>query len=1407
MALSILESIRRLIRQDTVRIGGPVGNLYGAVTSDLNLLQGLPVQSWLVLEATGSEMPDVERFYQLYGIFGGRMQLLVAQDGSVTVPSPQAGRLQLIRATATIAQRSTFTLRVAVTQPGGACAVYVNGTLARRGEGVTLIPITLDSGTHDITIISNATTATVTAPTGLELSGESDIPGRPTWVRVTTDYLDTSVGTAQNTLTWLADAKVGGYYVLRRQRVSLRSTAEGASASDSSVLSFGETGADGSYPVILQGLHATQLTVGSELLAEFESLGVITQVLPENGGNTSVRLRALPGQAQPTSNVIGSLAYLGTFSPITQVARTTNASTLVYVDSAVTFGQAYEYALVAYGLINPAMRSQRSEVIYVVAGDVQPPGSITFLSGYPEVTRGVLTARFTTPVDADYQGVRVYFHQRIQNEIALDQFADYTVTSVAGRVISINDPELAVNALVGYKVRWNNGVPYDVVSNTAGTITVSADLLPPPSNGVSLTIYRNVQIKTDYGNPNTSDELSFTVSELGRYVFCTFDRARNEQLDFEAAYYDVTSLGGGTGVEPIVAFRQLVSGEQSYFASPFNNPFNYAIVEVWAANSGASEATKFDGVELWYRRKGDDSDRLLSPVPSQARAFPWVVSGSAQGILDQPNFGTVAPYPPAVSGGVLSRYVSLARSEADNWIRVWAENSDGLSTDIMTFVVDYDTTPEITSLETTIDNDADTASFTAIIDDDTQGLRWYVDPASAGEPTETVPAHLGSVTLKRFIPTPVIALPLGSVKKLCVTPYASWTTINATVTGVAGRVLTCSGSVFPTASPGLVRYQVTYPGSKTYLVESNTANSLTVSSGFVAPLPINGTQLSISYAAAPSGPMIERTLVRTPRSFVAFENKNSNGERDVNFVTAVFTQIPAPAVVSGQTGTGTLTEGSGGFVLTDTAKAWSTDQFTSVGPTQWYFLRITGSAGTTLVRRIISNTAMALRLEGGLPSTSLSEFASARPYQIIDGAVIVRNRLSESDSLSASGFLPTTGRETYKRSATFYLDYFATKNGCGPENVRSILVDPDTDASITGLTLSYDATTRRLTAQVTGIDDDCKYWELYLRRGDWPTTGATPTVDGPVDSRFLRYTSSSVDSSALIYTQTVEPGNVWRAIAIPYNSFNQAGTRKSASITTDGAGGTPSALLTLDWIPQAGLSTGIATVTAQSGASGAGFTITASDNAVPGTTYTNNTGVLNTAITGGQFLGTSTITGMPFVVSAVETTNRRTWTVTVTSGARTPITIERSFYAVVGGTPPGGNPSVTVPATAITVNSLGTCTIDGCASGDYRPLLLQVQFTTANANVALHQVAIDIDVGNTGFVPSTWGVTPTNALQSFIHGFQCYVYNIGGAPTTIQFRVRVIRIDDNSTVSTATTEVFATNLFRCDAGYEGGVSI
>jgi hypothetical protein len=598
----------------------------------------------------------------------------------------------------------------------------------------------------------------------------------------------------------------------------------------------------------------------------------------------------------------------------------------------------------------------------------------------------------------------------------------------------------------------------------------------------------------------------------------------------------------------------------------------------------------------------------------------------------------------------------------------------------------------------------------------------------------------------------------------------------------------------------MANWQFTYPGIATrFKVTTNTANTVTVP-GLTGTVAL-GTIVTLGYATGSSGPVITRDLVRTPRSFVAFENKDVNGNRDATQVTAVFTQVPAPAPLNpAVTGSAVLTAG---LTLTDSTKSWTPKQYDSGGTTRWYYARVDSvSTGKRFIRMITTNTATALTLAGALPEGfTLTEFAACT-YTIFDGAVMVRYRTDETTSAASAGFTPTVGRETFVRDQTFYLDYYATKNGCNQENIRSILVDPDTGAQFKqGLLLTYfSGIPGRLTALARVPDDDCKYWELYLRKGGWPVAAGQTPATGVLDKQYLRYVSSSVSGDSLSYSQNVEPiaDATWYGIAVPFNAFNQEGKRSTASIYLSEAS-TPDSLLALNWSTANASTAAQATVTAQAGAGNRSFTVTAFDNADPGTPY-SATAVFPPTISGVN-TGSSVNFTLPFQVSLTPTANQRNWTITAASSPSLPITIQQTMYAVVGSG--GGTPTVTVQTT--TAVDDGFCPSEGCSSGNYRPLLLQVNYTTTGCTSLTHEVAIDVllSPGTGDWTSVGWSLPGTNGVQTWVHGFGCTVYRAIGTPTDIQYRVQVIRKDNGQVAATATSPIYTTNLFRCE-GYIPG---
>jgi hypothetical protein len=1084
MALSLLEMVRKLIRQDTNKIGGPVGNWYGAVQSDLSALNDGSGQSWLLLELPGTVLPELEEFYQAFLSATGRGALLQCADGFVSFTAP-TGTVQMLRAVVDTPKSVSANLQLELGGSGGKYAVYVDETLVRRGQGSGSIPLQFPPGRYVVAVLLQAPRTSVQVPVSLPLSGLSESPPRPVWQNLRTGYLDAQTGAAVNTLTWFAAATAGGYRVLRRTPTDIGTLVD----DDGLILTVGAVALDDQFVVTIKGDHTGTIATGANLLSGSYAVGTVVRVQLDDDENTEVRCRLPLGFSESDPGWVGAQAAVGSFSELIRIARTGSAPVMEYKDLAVVAGLPYEYALQSVGLLDEAVLSGLSDVRYVVAGDTFAPGPIVFEEGFPKVINKIAIVRFKTPDDRDYQGVNVYYREDIMNGAADDEYP-YEVFSVTGPVVEVDDPELEVDALIGFNVQiGDDPLVYTVVSNTAGAITLnqspevygnSADPFAPPVGpavGTALLIYKDYKVMTDFGLFDREDEMSFFAEDYGPYYFASFDRSRNEQPMSDAAVWNYTPaddvVNPDTPVGPVVAFRQLVAAEQTFFGAPYNDPAKYALVEIFAYSPMAAEEAAFEGVSLYYQRKGDTTPRVLFPVPQQAEDFPFLVDNALDAVLDDPL-------------GVRSRFVPLERQSDNMWIRVWATDANDLDSDTLTFLVDFDSTPSITSLETSIDPSNNTVTFVAVVDDDTLGVKWYVDPPAAGavppEPTELVPRHVDTRSFKRV--TGTVSLTLGQQKTLTLVPYAGWNTGASETEGTAGGTVT-------------------------------------------------------------------RNLVRTPRSYVTFDNKDENGDRSENTVRATFSVVPLPAVVSAGDTTG-LSTVEGNTLLTDGLAAWTVNAYASA-PLNHYYIRLlprpkslvdeTDKPPLPVIRKVAANTATTMTLIGTVPR--LAEYTEG--YELLDGAVEVRVRTNIAVDDTVTPFLPTAGQEFRSRASEFYFEFFGTKTGVVQENPRLALVDPDSEARLLGFALSYDSTTDTVTASISGADDDAKYWRVYLRKGNWPTT-TEGSQDGPVDNKYLRF-SGSVSQTNFTFNVSV---GTWYGIAIPENSFGRDGARSFATSVSGG---------------------------------------------------------------------------------------------------------------------------------------------------------------------------------------------------------------------------------------------------------------
>jgi hypothetical protein len=1280
MALSILESIRKLIRQDTNKVGQPVGNLYGAVQSDIASLTLASAQTWLSMQMPGRALPSLAEFLEAFADNPSSLSLEVAETGVLRVAVPPT-TVQLLRTMIQTDRTLMFALQVSVPTTGAAAAVYVNGTLLRTVSGLVSVPLSVPAGTHTLYILTNAPSLTVTAPPRVMLVGEQDRPQAPQWISVTTGYLDQQAGTAANRLRWVSDSESGGYRVLRREPVLVGNSSV---ADDGIVLDVSDIGEGDTYVLVLQGDHTEQLAPSTSIVVNGSVIGVVVRATLE--GTDTAAVCRVPLGVQDIPNIVGGFVYTGAFGEIARVARASGSAIGEYVDGAVTAGVSYEYALQATGLVDETAVSPLSTVQFVTAGDVTAPGPITNL--LPTVLNRTVTAKFVTPADLDYAGVNVYLRREVKDGDTL-----YNLVSASGAVLQVDAVDLPVlgSGLTGYTLQFGlaqfNDLMFSITANTTSTITLSdpldADLLAALNSAtpVALSIYRNIQVKTHAGAPSRDDELTFVPIDYGKYYFATYDRSSNEQSQELQTYWEYTPADDAFTAAPVVAIRQLSETEQSFF-SGYEDSTRYAIIELWAIDPSRSD--RFEGVTVYYQRMGQDAHPVvLTPIPLQDKPFPYVIQAAptnttADAQLDNPS-------------GTRTRFVLVDRTHPQ--VRIWTANAEGLTSDITTYVADLDDTPSV-SVSYDIVPFNNTVKIVVIADDDTRAFTWQLDASAL--------AVVDTRTVKRVeIDQPLL---LGQLRTLRVVPYWGY---------------------HPTTP--------TDPGEPVVL-----------------------------------------ELVRTPRSSVAFDSKDAQGNRSVAATTVTYSMVPAPQIL--YSGTGTVTNGN---TLTVSGTPWTPATYVQ-GNTTFYYAILRPAGLPSVVRRVINNT------NNTLTTNSYGANYTSVPFEIVDGAVVARQVAPNS------AFVPQPERVVLSKAADFELEFFATKNGSYQENVRRVRVDADSLPSLQGF--GYTLVGTQLQVGFGSADDDATTWEAYEKKGGWPTTnGQVPSdilpVDlGTLDRTYLRF-SGSVDQSFYTRSAVGLSGGTWYAVAVPKNSFGEPGIAATAQYVVDSV--PDPALTNVTLTPTVGTANVAASWAANAETSPtANVTITA--------VRADNPSVVVSAV---RQVNQSYTLGVDETIVAGPTDLRRTWNVSVTLAGGNTITRSVTFFVQQ---PTGA--SVTLSNVSAAVYDEGACFNQNCSdrfSASHSRLVNWVlrvdgvQVPAGSPYLINLEVAYDAVVGSgTVWYPVAYGLNPTD-LNYVDVDFCKYVVQVGGTMSYFTYRVSVTDLSGTPLGVTATAAQVVTQLGYC----------
>lgn len=522
-----LDLLHRLIRRQIDTIGVPVTNLYGTAAGETTEVSRAQVGAWRVV-AVAQEVAELE---QLFAVFraadAARTWTATTTDGVLVVPESGLSTTPeqyLLLGQVTVPAATIVPLAVDLDSMQSWVAVYVDGVLQRRGFGSLEIRLAMDGGTHTIELLAKASQLGVAIPTSVLLRAAELVP-TPTGLTAASTT-DSTSGRAQVELTWYNNARAGGWRVLRR-RIAGMGILSTFSAADN----------NGTFTAQIAGDWRTTLAVGDEVYANRTVLGTVLEVAYDSTlVATTVRVRLVDSVADVVEDWAGRTAGVSQVSEVARVTRMGSAQTVTWVDTAVGTGEVWDYALQAFGLFDGAGYGARSAWLSAIAGDLTPPDVVTFATGFPKVSDQLVVARFTTPDDVDYAGVRVYFVDEPVTGVATGAGSGDNTLEDSGGV----NPAWTTGQYNTYYVEITGGVGAGQVMLITGTIApgsleVATDWNTKPAAGSEYRIIRYVPVITDYGLPDTRDELKFSPIGLGRYEFRAFDLAGNEQTAEDAA--------------------------------------------------------------------------------------------------------------------------------------------------------------------------------------------------------------------------------------------------------------------------------------------------------------------------------------------------------------------------------------------------------------------------------------------------------------------------------------------------------------------------------------------------------------------------------------------------------------------------------------------------------------------------------------------------------------------------------------------------------------------------------------------------------------------------------------------------------------------------------------------------------
>lgn len=1214
--MSNLETLRKLVRQQTVAIGQPVRNLIGPVPEELAPLVSTADSSWLLLAIPGSAYVTTDEFYTTFAGLQDRLVKEIKADNGRVVQSVSEPVTFLLRGVTDVPGSTAVPIQVVTGAAATEWGIWVDGVLVYRGTGERDFSINLRAGRRMLEVVVAGPAFGIQFPASLRVLPLRDVLTAPIWAFATPGYADPQAGTPAVKLGWYNSARVGGWSILRREL-----TAVGP------VYDTGPANGAGEFAVVVPGDVVAAVAIGATVYAGFEQMGVVLDVGYDAAGQvtwdtvvytgiTSMRVR-LPADRDAVNEFwLGRTLNIGVFRELTRVQRTGADAVVTYTDAAVVYGAPYEYALQAYGLFDPAALSPLSDVRYVRAGDLVPPGPIIIngrdfqnplpdapAAPYPRVINRRVTVLFDTPEDEDYAGVRVRFLYVQQTGAPLS--ATETSLTVPLSVVGPTDGYI-IEILTGPCV----GQVREVVSISGQVLTLGTDDgwyddglgNPLPTTASTFRLYRYIDVFTDTGLPNTSDQLSFdvvpdpadpTLPLYGTYLFSSYDLAGNMQDPVDSVLWEYTTDDDtflGDNQPPVVGLRQLSRiAQESYLnldGTPTYPTMAFSVVELTARDP----VDELVGVVIEYRGR-----KVATGTSDGANSPDTLNDSDALGVDEQGVIVSSDGWQPnewqnylvEILNGTGAGQQRLITSNTANQLVVsapWTEIPDATSEYEIAWIGEIPADAAGTSIDDphgvrtryVAVAKSDGSNFLGVRAKDKEGV--YSDLLFYRPDFDNIP-EISSVEIRIDTARDLVFVS-GSVDDD--TQSFLWWLEPAG----AGQPSSPDAGGTPNQDFSDTSVLKTFPRE-----DAGTVNDIpfefTLDDGERRTLvirPYSGTNFT-----GAAGPDFRKEITRSPRTVYVWEPKDSLGNTSAVSVTIRFFCTPKIAVVHGAplddgTPTAFLTGAdSATLTLTQTGANWNLDQY-GVGEfasnpttyTQFYVRVIEPTSGIEQFAKIIGNTADTLQLESWFnpawwPNGAQTPQAGW-PFEVRNGITWWRWWEAGATDEQNAAWIGTYDQDYFERFPVnpTYVQFYSQISGVPAEPVHTAVFDRDDLPSFETLSVNI-FNVSQLQVSIDGWDDDTKSWICFARKNAPPTLGGgdftgLEGTDGPqktqLDPDFRRF--EGLIKTATQFEMDVGDGE-WYVTACPINSHGEYGTCltkiKDVVVTTPvtPALGTPSA--------------------------------------------------------------------------------------------------------------------------------------------------------------------------------------------------------------------------------------------------------